>query len=104
MAASYPRVMVVNGAALGSMSAGGLTLSNLFFGWPANNIAQAYIVGLMAYKMGGIIWVFFSLTSFAVLIMAIVARLADQALAAPRANTASVRPPPRVVAGRRTTK
>ncbi|MHB8972340.1 MAG: O-antigen ligase family protein [Pirellulaceae bacterium] len=43
----------------------------------------AYIVGLMAYNMGGSIRVFFSMTSVAVLIMAIVTRLADRAMASP---------------------
>ena len=47
----------------------------------------SYIVGLMAYNLGGSIRAFFSMTSFAVLVMAIVARMADRALAPTSSTT-----------------
>jgi len=50
----------------------------------------ACIVGLMAYNLGGSIRIFFSMTSFAVLLMAVCTRLADQSLAA--ASAACARP------------
>jgi hypothetical protein len=62
----------------------------------------AYIVGLMAYNMGGSIRVFFSMTSFAVLIMAIAARLADRAMASLPVREASLALLPLAITGRTT--
>jgi glycosyltransferase involved in cell wall biosynthesis len=40
--ANFPRVLIVNGEPFNSSSATGITLSNLFRGWPKEKIAQVY--------------------------------------------------------------
>src|SRR6266542_4913109 len=37
---AYPRVLVISAAALNTMSATGVTMVNLFKGWPLDRIAQ----------------------------------------------------------------
>jgi glycosyltransferase involved in cell wall biosynthesis len=39
---NYPRVLLIDGFSIGSPSAGGITLANLYQGWPADRIAQVY--------------------------------------------------------------
>ncbi len=38
----YPRVLAVSGESIGGKSSTGITLANLFLGWPADRIAQIY--------------------------------------------------------------
>ncbi len=39
---NYPRVLLIDGFAIGSPSASGVTLANLYQGWPNDRIAQVY--------------------------------------------------------------
>lgn len=43
----YPRVLLVNGEPLGTQSATGITLSNLFRGWPQDRIVQIFTANIV---------------------------------------------------------
>jgi glycosyltransferase involved in cell wall biosynthesis len=47
---SYPRVLVINGEPFNSLSATGITISNLFRGWPKDRIAQIYTASIEPQK------------------------------------------------------
>lgn len=44
----YPRVLVINGEPFSVTSATGITMSNLFRGWPIDRLAQIYTAGIAA--------------------------------------------------------